>query len=239
MTEIELKNLLKQKSRQALFGELMGGICHELNNPLTILLGNLGILEKFAKKDTTMPSDKILYFTGEMGSSSVRVQKIVATLRALSKCEICDTKENEKIDELVDQIQILLKTKFSKEKVELRLVGFPTQKNLQCSSGLFIEAFLHILINSFEALQECKEKWIQIEFESTLTSKIFYISDSAQIVLNEQYFDDFFTSKQNHCGLGLSLAKANILKHAGTLETVIHHDMQTLKITIPHKDSPV
>ncbi len=237
MTETDLKKLLKFKTRQALLGELMVGICHELNNPLTILLGNLGILEKFAQKEPQLLSEKILYFTHEIGSSSVRIQKIVATLRAIAKNEQNETMNEENIDELINQILVLLKTRLSREKVELKLAGFPCKVSLKCSAGLFIETFLHILINSFEAVQNTTEKWVQIEYLEAQGISYFYISDSAQIPFGVECFQEFQTTKTGHAGLGLTFAKELMHQNGGSIEIDQFKGHHVLKLSFLHQES--
>lgn len=237
MTETDLKKLLKFKTRQALLGELMGGICHEMNNPLTILLGNLGILEKFAKKEPQMPSEKILYFTHEIGSSSVRIQKIVATLRAISKGEHNETIDKENIDELIEQVQVLLKTRLSREKIELKLAGYPCQVSFKCSAGLFVETFLHILINSIEAIQNTTEKWIQIEYSEAQGSNDFYVSDSAQIPFGVECFKEFHTTKTAHAGLGLTFAEELMHLNGGRIEIGQFKGQHVIKLSFAHQES--
>lgn len=231
----ELKQTLKAKSRQALVGDLMSGICHEINNPLTILLGNLNILEKFIKKENGASSERLLLFTKEISTSTNRIQCIVSTLRQLAKAESADSKEKKDFREILEQVLIFQKTKITRQKIEVQVEGLEEAQEMACYPGLIVEALLHILNNSIEEVQNQNTKWIKIQSSKTEQGLEIFISDSAQAFkeADTQIFHSFFGTKEGHAGLGLTFAQENIEKNQGTIQVVTRNNQNGLLITLP------
>ncbi len=234
MSEDIIYNTLKKKSRQALLGELMGGICHEINNPLTILIGNLGILQKFLKKDPLPPIERLLAFSVEIDSSSKRIQNIVSTLRFVGKADMIEDSTEESVDDLLDQTQILLKTRINREKIEFNIENFPCKRKIKCRQGLIIEALTQILLNRIEALEGTINKTISLKIVIEDKKIQLLITDSSKKMKNEDLylFQETCSSKIIHPDFRLAIAQDAIKQDGGNLELVNEGSCYSLLVTL-------
>jgi len=212
----------------------MGGICHEINNPLTILLGNLGILEKFIKKDPPPSPEKLLSFTSEINTSSKRIQEIVSTLRQLASPDQVEENAEVYFETLFEQIQIFLKTKINREKIEIFFENEAKTYKLNCRQALVIEALLQIVLNRIEAQKEFEKKWVSFKvFVENNQFKLF-ISDASNTFSAEDKnaFNDQETSSTNSPNIRLVIAKQSLEATKGQLQLLTKGKMNGTLITL-------
>jgi len=238
---------LIQTEKMSSLGQLVGGVAHELNNPLSFFSGNVTCLERYFQdvfglvqlyEQAFEPSSEILahkedvdidylekdiplVFESIRGGAN-RIQKIVSGLQAFSRADEVGEKSTD-INQSLESTFNILNTQIPQD-IEVHK-NYGTLPKITCNPGEMNQVFLSILVNSIEAMKAEETRLKQL-FISTLT----YSDTSIRVSIKDtgpgipeqiqtKVFDPFFTTKPvgEGTGLGLSLAYQTINKHQGKI----------------------
>ncbi|WP_413584159.1 sensor histidine kinase [Bdellovibrio sp. HCB274] len=219
--------LLNQKSRAeysaklASLGEMAGGIAHEINTPLNVILlsaeQQLEILEDDPIQGKAMMKQSI----EKVQSTTNRIAAIVRGLRTFARDGAKDPMEATPLQMLIDNTLSLCYEKFKLNNVDLRL---PPTTNLviNCRPVQISQVLLNLLNNSFEAIREQSPRWIEIGIQDLGEQVEIRITDSGlgiQADIQAEIFRPFYTTKEigKGTGLGLSISRGLIEAHHGQL----------------------
>ena len=152
-------------------------------------------------------------------NGSNRIKKIVESLRTLSFSHKMK-KQNTNLNLLIDEAFSFSKTLHSDKQIELKW----TKKQLpeiNCDTYGVKQAFIQILLNSFQAIEN--EGIINIDCEYNDNNIWFYITDNGTGIKQDiitKVFDPFFTTKEvgQGVGLGLTICHGIIEGHNGTID---------------------
>jgi PAS domain S-box-containing protein len=207
---------LLQSEKMAAVGQLISGVAHELNNPLTAILGYSQLL-KSDELSATRGTD----YLEKLHRQAQRTHHIVQSLLSFAR-------QRKPQRTPVNLHQILEDTLILRE-YDLRLskinVHREYDRNLPVTSADFNQlqqVFLNILNNSMDAIQETGgpgEIWIRTE--ATGGNLRVEITDSGPGVQNpHRIFDPFYTTKAvgKGTGLGLSICYGIVKEHCGEIE---------------------
>jgi len=208
---------LLQTEKLASLGELMSGVAHELNNPLSIIFGFSELLykEKGLEPNILRKVEKIF-------DASLRGKKIIENLLRFARekqLEFSKIDVNKIIDDTIEIRDYDLKVNnirvIKNFKKELPLIyGDPNQ--LQ-------QILLNLINNSYDAIREAGKKGkIEIKTHVKNNAILIEITDDGPGIpekIQDKIFDPFFTTKETGrgTGLGLSLSYGLIKDHGGTI----------------------
>jgi len=209
-----------QQAKMSSLGEMAGGLAHEINNPLAMILGHSTQL----LRETGSPQPKleaIAHKAEKIYSTVTRISKIVSALRTFSHNADGDPFEIASSSKIVTNVTDFCHEKLSASQIELRITG---QKNLQleCRPTQIAQVLVSLTYNSIEAVQRLPEKWIEIHLEGSGERMTITVIDSGKGIppeVAEKIMQPFFTTKEigKGTGLGLSVSKGIIEAHHGTL----------------------
>jgi len=219
VTEVKkMREHLIQKDRYTSIGTLSSGIAHEINNPLTGIIGFAQMLKMVdGCKQSTELIDKIL-------ECADRCKKIVESLLIYAR-QKPSTKSLESINDLIERTIDLVGYNLKKNNicVEKELSNIPVAfidgQQLQ-------QAIINMIINAQDAIISAKRDKgvirIKTEFEEKGKMIFINISDNGKGISKEiigKIFDPFFTSKPfgEAMGLGLSIAYGIVKGHNGDI----------------------
>ncbi|WP_419865848.1 ATP-binding protein [Ureibacillus xyleni] len=214
---------LIQSGKLAAIGEIAAGIAHELNNPLTAILGNSQLLLRGGSLDER--TDKLLsdiYVCGK------RCKNIIQNLLTFSRQDEYSF-DDFSINEAVEQVLDIIGDQFKKLNITIEK---HLQKNMQCVQGNIQQIgqiILNLLINAKDALEEKEiaEKVIHLESSEVMEHGrkwiVLSIRDNGSGIPHHQLqdiFNPFFTTKEpgKGTGLGLSVSLGIAEKHKGFIE---------------------
>lgn len=207
---------LIQAEKLSALGELISGVAHELNNPLT---GVMGYSQLLLGADC---SDKIKSSLSKVHSEAVRCQKIVQNLLQFArrhKPEKCSVDINEVLEAALELRKYQLKV----DNIE---VVRELDERLPATTGDFHQlqqVFLNIINNAQQAMVGAHGRGrlilrTHLEGEEIVVS---FIDDGPGVPEDQinKIFDPFFTTKApgKGTGLGLSLSYGIIQDHDGTI----------------------
>lgn len=204
--------MLAESSRLASMGEMASGIAHEINNPLTIILGRLTIAQK--KVERNDPSEVVLKELQIIEKTVFRISNIINGLKKLSRENTHDPIESFDMVALINESKDLFAEKLNKHEVKFKFADtesiYVSAKPLQLS-----QVILNLINNSVDAIETLPEKWISVEVKKNETRCLISVSDSGLGIppaIVSKIMNPFFTTKDpgKGTGLGLSLSKKMI-----------------------------
>jgi len=210
-----------QSEKMASLGQLVAGVAHEINNPISAIsssqqsmtrsIEKLTSTLKPSKVETEQNSDvslalKVLENTGNVISDgSKRIAEIVARLKSFAKLDEAEL-QNVNIHRGIDETLALLEHDFQDRIVVSREFG--SIPNITCNPRQLNQVWLNLLINTSEAQQKGGGE-IRIS-TSQLNGKIAVeIKDNGSGISKDdlkRIFDPGFTTKSKGTGTGLGLA---------------------------------
>ena len=219
---VKRNNALLASSRLSSLGEMAGGIAHEINNPLSIILGK-AVLIGNAIKAGKLDVDKALKSITQITDTTYRIAKIIRGLRSFARDTTAEPFEKCSLAEVFEDTLELCHERFLGHSVRLIL---PDQIDPQLyfwgRPEQLAQVILNLLNNGFDAALASSEKWVEVNMSSSADKIRIEVTDSGAGIspqLAEKIFEPFFTSKVvgQGTGLGLSIAKGIMETHSGAL----------------------
>ncbi len=255
---------LVQSEKMSSLGQLVAGIAHELNNPISSVYVNTPILKQYiddlieiidyigqadcnkekllaqlAEIDYEFIKSDIFELLNAQEDAAKRIRDIVLSLRTFSRLDEAEIKAidlNQGIDNTINILRHEIKHRIEIHK------DYQLQKPVECFPGEINQVILNILANAAQAIGGEGNIWISTCLTDDNMAKITIRDDGAGLPQSiiDKIFDPFFTTKPVGVGtgLGLSISYGIIEKHQGRIkaENVSPHGAQ-FTIEIPIKQS--
>jgi len=210
-----------QQAKMSSLGEMAGGVAHEINNPLAMILGHS---TQLLRKTESLPSpDREEFFTKleKIQTTVMRISKIVSALRSFSRNADEDPLQSSAWNEILEATLNFCGENMRVNHIELRMTG-EQGFELKCRPTQISQVLVNLLNNSFEATRSLTEKWVEIHTENNPDRILIMITDSGKGIPNavaEKIMQPFFTTKEigKGTGLGLSVSKGIIESHGGSI----------------------
>lgn len=218
---------LIQSEKMASLGQLVAGIAHEINNPLSFALSNVfsveGWLASVAEADA-LPADlaaKITKSRSRMTDTAQgleRVRELVVKLRTFSRL---DEGEFNTIDvrEAMESVLLFLRHKMTGRIEVVR--DYASINDLACYGGQLNQVLMNIVANAVDAIEDQGIITVRTGGEGDMFA--ISVQDSGSGIPKEnmeRIFDPFFTTKPvgQGTGLGLAISYKIVQAHQGRIE---------------------
>jgi two-component system NtrC family sensor kinase len=215
--EKKMEQQVIQSERLAAMGQMIGGFAHELNNPLT---GILGLSEMLQDSDVAENTKKQL---GMIHTQARRAAEIVQNLVFYSRPP-APGKSRVNLSEMIQRSLHLQAYSLRKNNIN---VDFEPNDSLPAVAGdpnQLVQVFWNLIVNAEQAIREVQEKGtIKIRLGRNANSLWASFQDDGPGISPEilpNIFDPFYTTKRpgRGTGLGLSICKAVLREHGGNVE---------------------
>lgn len=216
----ELEGKLSDSSRLSALGEMAGGLAHEINNPLAILLGKSSILKaKLLNGGLTL--DDVKSFD-KIESTIERIAKVIRGLRTYARNADSDPFIKGRMTDIITDTVELCATRFRNAGVKFSIES-DVDIEIDCRPSQISQLIMNILNNSFDAIADLKDKWITIRVQDYPESTKIIFSDSGHGIpdaLVSKIMQPFYSTKEvgKGMGLGLSISKGIAESHGGTFK---------------------
>ena len=216
-----LHGRLLNVSRMATIGEMAAGVAHELNQPLTAIANYAHACERLLARPGTDPNE-LREALKQISQQTTRAADIIRRLRALARSRQMEHIPIE-VNELVEELQELMRTDASLHGVELSLDLASDLPKVAADSGEIQQVVLNFLRNSLEALsaQPPSRPRVAITTVSTNNQGVeLSVCDNGpglSAAMTKRVFDPFFSTKENGTGLGLAISSTIARAHGGTV----------------------
>ncbi len=215
--EKKLEQQIIQSERLAAMGQMIGGFAHELNNPLT---GILGMSELLQDSQTPEASRKQLETLQQQARRAV---EIVQNLMYFSRPP-APGKAAIDLGELVQRTLHLHAYSLRKSNITVDFLRENSIPSVTGDAHQLMQVFLNLILNSEQAMREVRDRGtLRIRLEKREKSVAVTFQDDGPGIPSDilpNIFDPFYTTKRpgRGTGLGLSICKAILREHNGNVE---------------------
>jgi PAS domain S-box-containing protein len=208
------ETLIKQE-RQATFGQLAGGVAHELRNPLGVIANAVYYLRLIVPQS----EEKILEYLGILERESKTAVQIISDLLNFSSVETGDRQPSN----AADLIQAVLMKHPLPKRIALELKIPKSIPMVFVDAHQIEQAIERLVVNACEAMEGAGI--LEISVDRSVTQKKSFVTiaieDNGSGISPEnqlKIFEPLFTTKTRRIGLGLALSKRLIEVNGGRIE---------------------
>jgi PAS domain S-box-containing protein len=226
---MESRKALRNVDRMRGVGELASGVSHELNNAWTGVLGHLQIL----LRDKSL-SSTVQHSLQRVLESAERGAAVVKKLQNFGR-----PGDRERID-LHDHLNAVLDLyRYRLEKQSIRVVReYGEIPSVYASPHRIELGCLHLIQNAAQAMQTLPQgRELRLVTYSEGERVVVEIHDNGPGIpdgLRDRIFEPFFSTRgEDVSGLGLSIARATLEDHGGTLELLPGEDGACFRVVLP------
>jgi CheY-like chemotaxis protein len=225
-----LSERLRQAERTALLGTVAAGVGHDINNPLTYILGNLQVLAAELpaliadgpRQDREALLARAQGLVADIVIGADRIAEAVRSLRWLSRPHEPDHRSLDLGRVLDSSIAIAFNEIRHRARLETRLQTVPPVLGDGARLG---QVFVNLLVNAAQSIPAgaVEENLVAVATSLRGDEVAVEITDTGSGVrpeLQQKIFEPFFTTKDPATGTGLGLAiSQNIVReHGGRIE---------------------
>jgi two-component system, NtrC family, sensor kinase len=252
----ELKNTLQtlkntqaqlvQTEKMSSLGQMVAGIAHEINNPVSFIHGNLDHVDRYAQSlirlvklgqfygsssrevevemkaiDFNFLENDFAKVIGSMRMGTERIREIVLSLRSFSRLDESGMKAVD-IHAGIDSTLLILQSRLRSSNIQL-IKEYGDLPLVECYAGQMNQVFMNVINNAIDALEGIKEPMILITTANHGEYISIQVKDNGLGIpeaTKARLFDPFFTTKPvgKGTGLGLSISYQIItMQHRGKL----------------------
>lgn len=240
-TDLKLtQDQLIQSEKLASLGQLVSSIAHEINNPLTPILGYSQML--LAQPD--IETEKRDRFLQVIHQSADKVRKIVENLLSFARKDK-PRREYSDINEILENSIEFRRYQLNLENIEVVKNFDPDLPKTMLDSNQIQQVFTNIILNAYHAMASSRAHDGRLEIGSGLNDagmiEVTFRDSGPGIPadIQNKIFDPFFTTKPTGVGtgLGLSVSYGIIKEHDGNIRVESEPGSGTVfTITLPVLD---
>ena len=215
--EKKLEQQIIQSERLAAMGQMIGGFAHELNNPLTSIMG---VAELLQENESSEPVRKQLAMLQQQAR---RAADVVQNLMYFSRPP-SPGKGTINLGELVQRTLHLHAYSLRKNNITVDFLPDASLPPLEGDPHQLMQVFLNLILNAEQAMRDVRDRGtlrVRLEKGTNSVSAIFQDDGPGiPVKILPNIFDPFYTTKRpgRGTGLGLSICKAILREHLGNIE---------------------
>jgi PAS domain S-box-containing protein len=228
ITESKKAQLTLDRTRHlTALGEMAGGVAHEINNPLSVVMGRVAVL---LKKFHAQNLEPVQLQSGleQIQRTVSRIARIVDSMRRLSRADAsAEEPRPEKIEAALRETLEFTEDKLKKYDITLSIDDQGGARDVHVLLHGFgvSQILINLISNAVDAIDGTPglERWIRLELgrshQGMVQIKVVDPGPGIAKAIREKIMDPFFTTKPagKGTGLGLSLSQRIAEEHGGRL----------------------
>jgi two-component system, LuxR family, sensor kinase FixL len=213
---------LAHGARVWVMGELTASLSHQLNQPLTGIVGNAHAGRRFLDADPPNLVE-IRHILADIIFDAERAAEVTKAVRDMLRK---DTRDYEllSMNDVVRDVAALIRSEAAIRDVSLKLRLVPSLPLIRGDRVQLRQVMLNLIMNAMDAVAGCSEAARRAVAVTTEAAGVYGVQVSVLDTggglppgAEEQVFEPLFTTKPSGMGMGLPIAKAIAEAHGGTL----------------------
>lgn len=222
---LQKKAEMVEASRLQALETFAGGVAHEINNPLAILLGYFQRLHRMATR-SSITSEELLTMTGKMQSAALRIGTIVGSLKLLANKGDDESFELVNLKDIVEGALRVSRSRLDERRISVVLRVHEEDMEIRAKPSQISQIFFHLLSNAIDAVAICelqgRSPEIVISIQSEEEWVVISVEDNGVGIpkeIRDEVMLPFFTTKDpgKGAGLGLSVSLRMAKENSGDL----------------------
>jgi PAS domain S-box-containing protein len=232
------REALHQSEKLAALGSLLAGVAHELNNPLSILIGNALMLQNEAER----VSPELAERAQRIQAAAERCGRIVRSFLAMARQRKTQPRSVQ-VEFLIGNALQLLAYGLRSAGIEIEQTIAPGLPPVFCDPDQMTQVLTNLLVNAQQALEaEPQPRRLRVSAASEDDQIVIEIADNGPGIpdhLRSRVFDPFFTTKPMGAGTGIGLAVSRgiVEAHGGSLTLAKPDRGATLLLRLPRQQA--
>lgn len=230
-----LQQQLMQSEKMSSLGQMISGVAHDLNNPLSSILGYAQLLHKSAPDD-----EKLRKRVSVLHREAERCRKIVQNLLSFARRREPERKRLS-LNQVITNVSALLRNQLRADGARLELDLSPSLPALKGDAHQLEQLLVNLLTNAGHAVRQTGAPGVvtlrtRVADGPAILLEVTDTGPGIPLEIRSRVFDPFFTTKAagEGTGLGLSLAYGIVTDHGGTIEIPESPGPgATLRVTFP------
>ena len=212
----KMEERVLQADKLASIGRLGAGVAHEINNPLSLILGYTNMLRKECPDTGQARKDlDIVYNNAQL------CKKIVEDLLYFSRQTKTDLIPTD-INAAVESVLVPMEETMNCGGITVMRDYDPALPHLPADEDKLKRIFTNLLLNAFQAMQPGGRLTVSTSYDRERNGVRIVFSDTGSGIpeeIRDKIFEPFFTTKQpgEGTGLGLAVSYGIVKEHKGEL----------------------
>ncbi|HMI57432.1 MAG TPA: GAF domain-containing protein [Gemmatimonadaceae bacterium] len=227
---------LRQSEKLVALGELVAGVAHEVNNPLTGISAFAQLLQEEKLTPDQLEAAQMIKREADRAVSVIRDLLTFARKTGPRSVPI-------DMNTLIEQTMRLRTYGLRTAGIDMKQELAPSLPRVRGDDRQLQQVLLNLVVNAEHALANCPRRIITLRTSSSVGRVIVEVSDTGQgmsVEVQKRIFEPFFTTKPEGAGtgLGLSVSFGIVQTHGGTL--TVHSAPgagATFRLTLPVDES--
>jgi PAS domain S-box-containing protein len=224
---------LVQKEKFASMGQMMAGAAHELNNPLTAILGVSDLLRERASDEATRRQFDIILQQARRAAAIVQNLLALAVPTGQKRLKV-------KVEEVIAKVIESHQKSLQQRNIVAEVTIAGKLPEVEGDPRLVAQVFANVLLNAEQAISSVRDKGtVRISLSQAGNNLLVEIADDGPGIPREiadKIYDPFFTTKRpgGGSGLGLTICLSVIKDHGGRIEVQASEGLgATFRIFLP------
>lgn len=227
-----MEEQMRRMERYTGLGSLLGGLHHEIRNPLAALSLHVQLLEEQLEVDGT--SEQSRSMLGIIRTELARIGGVLEAFRDFASVSNLDLSQVNMIDLISRQIDLVAPQAQSRA-IRLEFNSCEQPCVVSADRGRIEQVLLNLMVNAMDAMPQGGTLRVALTQDDT-TAKI-EVSDTGCGIpenLRDKILDPYFTTKSSGTGLGLAICDKIMRQHRGTLDFRSSKQGTAFQITLPN-----
>ena len=215
--EKRVEQRIQHAEKLASLGQLAGGIAHEINNPLGVILCYADLL-----KGQLADSPQGFKDAATIEKHAVNCQRIVADLLEFARGQETERQPAD-LNPTIEEVVRMVEHQFRRQHCEIELDLAPGLPMVKIDANKMKQVYLNLMMNARQAIKDrgvIRIKTLHLP-EARKVHLIFWdsgIGISPEVI--DRIFDPFFSTKKTGegTGLGLSVSYGIVKDHGGDIQ---------------------